>query len=58
MLLLTRKAGDQIAIGPDIVVKILEVQGNRVQLGIEAPKDVKIGAPKPAEPGKPGGNGP
>jgi carbon storage regulator len=55
MLLLTRKAGDAIVIGPDIVVKILEVQGNRVQLGIEAPKAVKIAdaPPKPSGPAEP-----
>ncbi len=53
MLLLTRKAGDAIVIGPDIVVKILEVQGNRVQLGIEAPKAVKIGDAPVATPGPP-----
>ena len=56
MLVLTRKAGEQILIGKDVLVKILEVQGNRVQLGIEAPKDVKIGSPdaagKPPEPQK------
>lgn len=50
MLLLTRKAGDSIVIGPDIVVKVLEVQGNRVQLGIDAPKDVKIVAGKDGAP--------
>ena len=54
MLLLTRKAGEQILIGKDVLVKILEVQGNRVQLGIEAPKDVKISSLEPgAAPGEP-----
>lgn len=55
MLLLTRKAGDQIQIGSDIVVKVLEIQGGRVQLGIDAPKSVKIAdapAAKPVEPKK------
>lgn len=42
MLVLTRKVGDSIQVGPDIVVKVLEIQGNRVQLGIAAPKDVKV----------------
>lgn len=42
MLLLTRKAGDQIVIDGRIVVKVIDIQGGRVQLGIEAPKDVKI----------------
>jgi carbon storage regulator len=42
MLLLTRKAGDQIVIDGRIIVKVIDIQGGRVQLGIEAPKDVKI----------------
>jgi carbon storage regulator len=44
MLLLTRKPGDQIVIDGRIVVKVIDIQGGRVQLGIEAPKDVKIEA--------------
>ena len=40
---MTRKPGDTIAIGDRIVVKVLEVQGGKVQLGIDAPKDVRIG---------------
>jgi carbon storage regulator len=48
MLLLTRKAGDQIVIDGRIVVKVIDIQGGRVQLGIEAPKNVKITAPDPA----------
>jgi carbon storage regulator len=42
MLVLTRKAGEQIAIGPDIVVKVVEVRGDVVKLGIEAPAGVRI----------------
>jgi carbon storage regulator len=54
MLLLTRKPGDAIVIDGRIVVKVIDVQGGRVQLGIEAPKDVKIEAADPAAstPGK------
>ena len=48
MLLLTRKVGDQIVIDGRIVVKVVDIQGGRVQLGIEAPKDVKISAETPA----------
>lgn len=47
MLLLTRKPGDAIVIDGRIVVKVIDIQGGRVQLGIEAPKDVKI---EPAAP--------
>ena len=42
MLVLARKPGEQIQIGNDIVVSILEVEGGGVKLGIEAPKDVSI----------------
>jgi carbon storage regulator len=45
VLLLTRKAGDQIVIDGRIIVKVIDIQGGRVQLGIEAPKDVKITSP-------------
>ena len=49
MLLLTRKPGDQIVIDGRIVVKVLDIQGGRVQLGIEAPKEVKITDGEPAQ---------
>lgn len=42
MLVLTRKEGEWIQIGDQIVVKITEVQGNRVRIGIEAPPEVAI----------------
>jgi carbon storage regulator len=42
MLVLTRKAGERIVIDDSIVVEVLEVQGNRVRLGIQAPQGVTI----------------
>ncbi len=42
MLALTRKEGERIVIDGKIVVTIVQVRGNRVRLGIEAPKDVEI----------------
>ena len=43
MLVLTRKLDEQITIGgQEIQLKILEVQGGRVRLGIEAPKHIRI----------------
>ncbi len=42
MLVLSRKAGEQIHIGEDIVVTVLEVQGQRIRLGIDAPTDVPV----------------
>ncbi|MCI0749018.1 MAG: carbon storage regulator [Nevskiales bacterium] len=46
MLILTRRVGESITIGDRIVVKVLEVQAQKVQLGIEAPKDVKVTRPE------------
>jgi len=42
MLILTRSIGASIVIGHDITVTVLEVKGNQVRLGVEAPKDVTI----------------
>ena len=42
MLVLTRKAGESIVIDGDIVIKVSQVQGNRVKLCIEAPKSHRI----------------
>lgn len=42
MLVLSRKAGDRIVIGDNIVVTINRVQGQRVSVGVEAPRAVKV----------------
>ncbi|MBI5197920.1 MAG: carbon storage regulator CsrA [Nitrospirae bacterium] len=42
MLILTRKLGESINIGDQIKVTILEIHGNQVRIGIDAPKDTKI----------------
>ena len=42
MLVITRKKEEGFRIGKDVIVKILEIDGNQVQVGIEAPRDVKI----------------
>lgn len=42
MLILTRRLGETIRIGPDIIVTVLGVNGQQVRLGIEAPKDVPV----------------
>ena len=42
MLVLTRKPRQQIMIGDDIVLHIVEVQGDNVRIAIEAPRSVKI----------------
>lgn len=42
MLVLTRKAGQSIRIGDSIVIKIVNVDGSQVKIGIEAPKGMTI----------------
>ena len=42
MLVLTRKIGEKITIGDNICVTLVDIDQNRVRLGIEAPQDVKI----------------
>jgi len=42
MLLLTRKLGENIRIGDDVKITIVEVKGNHVKLGIDAPASVKV----------------
>ena len=42
MLVLTRKPGEKILIGDDIVITVLDARGDSVRIGIEAPRGVKI----------------
>lgn len=42
MLVLTRKLLESVVIGDDIEVFILEIKGDRVRLGIKAPRDVPV----------------
>ena len=42
MLVLTRKIGEQIRIGDTVTVRVLEVRGSQVRLGVDAPADVRI----------------
>lgn len=42
MLVLTRKIGESIAIDDHIKIRVVQIKGKQVRLGIEAPKDTKI----------------
>ena len=42
MLILTRRVDERIFIGEDITLCVLDIEGNRVRLGLEAPKEIAI----------------
>lgn len=42
MLVLSRKLGEQIVIGDNVVITIMEVRGTLVRIGIDAPRSVQI----------------
>ena len=42
MLVLTRKPGERVLIGDDIVVTILDARGDGIRIGIDAPRGVRI----------------
>ena len=42
MLVLTRKAGESIRIGDHIAVLVVEIRGDQIRLGIEAPREVPV----------------
>ena len=42
MLLLSRKKLEQIVINNDVVITIVEIRGDKVRLGVEAPKEVPV----------------
>ncbi|MBW7570534.1 MULTISPECIES: carbon storage regulator [Succinivibrio] len=42
MLVISQKVGDIIKLGSDITVKVIDIKGGKVRLGIEAPKSVNI----------------
>ena len=42
MLVLTRRVNERILIGDNVTVTVLEVHGDQVRLGIDAPRDIKV----------------
>ena len=42
MLVLTRKRNESIVIGDDIEVSVLSVSGEKVRIGIDAPRDIPV----------------
>lgn len=42
MLILTRRVGEKLIIGDDVIVTILSLKGNQIRVGIEAPREIKV----------------
>ncbi|HET6792929.1 MAG TPA: carbon storage regulator CsrA [Acidimicrobiales bacterium] len=42
MLVLTRRPGESIMIGNDVVVTVLEISGEAVRVGIQAPREIAV----------------
>ena len=42
MLVLSRKSTESINIGGSVVVTVLEIRGNKVRIGIDAPKEIHV----------------
>ena len=42
MLVLSRKCGERILIGPNIELTVVDIGGNKVRLAVDAPRDVSI----------------
>ena len=42
MLVLSRKKNESIVIGENIIAMVVEVRGDKVRLGIDAPKEVSV----------------
>jgi len=42
MLVLSRKLGEKIVIGDNIVITVVKIDRNQIRIGIEAPQDVPV----------------
>jgi carbon storage regulator len=42
MLIVTRRPGEKIMLGEDVVVEIMEIVGNTVRVGVQAPRSVPV----------------
>ena len=42
MLVLTRKAGEEIVINDNIIIKITNIGHDKVKIGVEAPKEIMV----------------
>ena len=42
MLVLTRRVGESLVIGDDVVIRVLDVKGDVVRIGVDAPRHVQV----------------
>jgi carbon storage regulator len=42
MLVLSRRVGQTLLIGSDIIVRVLEVRGDQVRIGVDAPRNIPV----------------
>lgn len=42
MLVLSRKKGESLVIGDDVIVTITDIEGGRVRIGVDAPREVSV----------------
>ena len=42
MLILSRKINEKVIIGEDISISIIEIRGDQVRIGVDAPKSIKV----------------
>jgi carbon storage regulator len=42
VLILTRRVGENVMVGDDIVISVIEVRGDAVRIGIQAPRSVTV----------------
>ena len=42
MLILTRKPGEVICIGDKVFITVVEIKGNQIRIGIDAPKEMRV----------------
>jgi carbon storage regulator len=42
VLILTRRIGEKLIIGDDVIISTLGVKGNQIRLGIEAPREIQV----------------
>ena len=42
MLILTRRVGENVIVGDDIVISVIEVRGDAVRIGIQAPRSLPV----------------